>query len=282
MSPDMSSVALVARAALAALAALLLAACQPAPEQAEVYVSLPVLLPFCQRVCGPAIRVETLMPVGANPHQYEPTPRQGIGVSRARAFVMVGLPLEQEICRRIPASGCRHVKLYEADPAWQAGEGASRDPHIWLSPKIMSGCLLLLGRELAEAFPGEAEGIVERSRAAAAELAALDAELAGRFKERKPAFLVFHPAWARFAETYGLQELAIEREGNEPTPAALHETLEEAAAAGCRKLYLQRGVSERLADRVAETAGLKTEVRDVLTTNYFGELRAMAASLLED
>ena len=271
-----------AKLAFLALAALLLASCgQDREEKVDVYVSIPPLLPFVQRLAGPGVKCESFMPSGANPHQYEPSPRKGAGFYDSKLFVMTGLPFEKELAKRAKSgNGPKLLDLApeEADHDHDE-EGHHHDPHIWLSPRLMKERVQDMAAALSELYPEKKEEIEKRAEEIKEELKAFDEELKETFKDGNKVFLVFHPAYSCFAEDYGLTEIAVEKEGSEPTPKSLGEAMEKAKSENIANLIVQPGMNERLAQNIADTAKLKIIKRDALSTNYYDELRALAKNI---
>ena len=59
----------------------------PDDGRLAVFVTIPPLAEFVQRVGGQRVRVEVMIPPGADPHTYEPTPRQLTRQSAAQLYV---------------------------------------------------------------------------------------------------------------------------------------------------------------------------------------------------
>lgn len=286
--PDINLLAKAAKLALLALTALALASCgQNAEEKVDVYVSIPPLLPFAQRLAGPEVKCESFMPSGANPHSYEPSPKKGLGYYGSKLFIMTGLPFEQELVRRTgKGKGPKVLDLFHAvykeeddDHDHEEHHGHHHDPHIWLSPKLMLQMVALMAEKLEELYPEKKAEIENRKAEIEKELSAFDRELKETFQDSNKTFLVFHPAYSCFASDYGLTEIAVEKEGSEPTPKSLSESLKKAGEEKLNYLIIQPGLNERLATHIAKSAGLKVIKRDALSTNYYEELRALARNI---
>ena len=288
---DINLLAKAAKLASLALTALALASCgQDAEEKVDVYVSIPPLLPFAQRLAGPDVKCESFMPSGANPHSYEPSPKKGSGYYGSKLFIMTGLPFEQELVKKTNGKGPKVLDLFHAvykeeehdedhDHDHEEHHGHHHDPHIWLSPKLMLQMVKLMAEKIEELYPEKKEEIEKRKDEIEKELAAFDQELKETFENGPKTFLTFHPAYSCFAYDYGLTEIAVEKEGSEPTPKSLSESLRKAGEEKLNCLIIQPGLNERLATHIAKSAGLKVIKRDALSTNYYEELRALAKNI---
>ena len=269
-------------ATLPCLALLLLgvaAACgetSPRPPP-DVVVSIPPLAWFVDRLGGGALRVETLIPAGANPHSFEPTLAQVEAAARAGLWVRVGhpgFPFERTAFEAVAPESV-------VDAADEVARRAE-DPHVWLSPRLARGIAARLARALEARFPERAAAIAERAPALDAELAALDAEIAARLAPfRGRAFFVYHPDWTSFAADYGLRQVTLERGHKEPDVRALRDLVDEARREGARGIFVQPQFSRESAELVAAEVGARVIAIDPLAYELPATLRTMSELLTE-
>jgi zinc transport system substrate-binding protein len=234
---------------------------------------------FVERLAGDAVEIEVMIPPGASPHTHEPDVRQMKALSRASLYLSIGhphFPFENEWIDRLGgASGPRVVPMGRGVPCPD-----EEDPHVWVAP----GAARVLARNaaaaLADLLPHERGAIGERLVALEDEIGRVDAEvsatLAGR---RSAAFLVFHPSWGCFAAEYGLEQLAIEDEGKEPTAGLLARLVERARADGVRAVLVQPQLSRESADVIASEIGAEVRIVDPLARDWPEMMRALARAL---
>src|SRR2546422_5519451 len=91
-------------AAGAVIAALGCAGTPLAQGTLPVVVTFYPLQEFAQRVGGDRIRVQTLVPPGAEPHDYEPRPQDITALHAARVIIYNGAGLETWL-EKLPAEG---------------------------------------------------------------------------------------------------------------------------------------------------------------------------------
>ena len=90
-----------------------------------------------------------------------------------------------------------------------------QDPHVWTSPVLVKHMIGNIRDRLTELAPAHAQAFARNHDAYAAELDKLDRELHARLDPLpNRRFMVFHPAWGYFADSYGLTQVSIEREYN--------------------------------------------------------------------
>jgi zinc transport system substrate-binding protein len=261
-------------------------------------LALPVL-----RVGGERVAVQVLVRPGQHPHGYEPTPRQVAELSRVRLILLTGAPFERRLLERLqpvhpePAlldlaavTGAatampRHAEGHEHGsdhPGEHHHHGTGKDSHIWTSPPHLRTMAAAIRDSLSELDPENAAAYRGNYRSFAADLDALDQELRQRLQGlRQPRFLVYHPAWGWFAETYGLQQLAIEQDGKEPGARALTRLIEQARRDNLGFILVQPQFSTRAAERVATAIGARLVTLDPLDPDVPATLRRLARVLAD-
>ena len=268
--------------------ALALAGCGDRPDSGDrirVAVSVPPQAYFVDRVGGDRVTVEVMVPPGAAPDSYEPTPQQVLALRRARLYVEVGhaaFPFERRYLEGV--NGLELVNMtagVELLPAPAGDEhGGDLDPHVWTSPAAVVAAARNIAAALGRIDPAGAPVYQRNLTAFLADVAALDREiratLAGVEHRR---FLVFHPAWGYFARDYGLEQVAIETNGKEPSPARLVALITEARREGIRVVFVQRGFSDRAARVIAAELGAEVVALDPLAYDWLDNLRRVAEAL---
>lgn len=258
----------------------------------RVAVSVLPLAGFAERVGGERVSVQTLVGPGQNPHSFEPTARQIEELTRARLFWRVGLPFEEAWIGRLQgrsadlrildARAGLGLPITHGDAHDDAHPEHGHDPHVWTSPRLVRAMVSSLAEALAELDPDGAADYRARAAALSAELEGLDAELRqtlAPLRERR--FLVYHPAWGAFAADYGLEQIAIERDGKEPGARGLAELASRAQAEGLRVIFVQPQSSPRSAQVLAREIGARIVTVDPLARDQAGNLRALARALAE-
>ena len=257
-----------------------------------VFVSVVPQQTFVERIGGSAVRVQPMVRPGQSPHTYEPTPRQVAELAAADLYVRVGVPFEDAWLPRISASSPglkvvdvrQGIELLTEDPEHGDHDhgGDGRDSHIWTSPPLVKRMGAQIRDALSALRPDQAAMFGANYDRFAADLDALDSEIRARLAPLKDRhFLVFHPAWGYFADTYGLTQIPIEYRGKEPGARALAAAIDQARAAGIRVVLVQPQFSPRTAEQVAAAIGGRVEAVDPLSADYFATLRRLAGLIAD-
>jgi zinc transport system substrate-binding protein len=262
-----------------------------------VFVSIAPQKYFVRKIGGNLINISVLVPPGADPHTYEPKPRQMVELSKSELYFAVGIDFEKAWLKKISATHPRmriihtdegivkipmtdrheHERdLHRHDKKPGHHDGAP-DPHVWLAPspvKIQAAHIL---KALSEADPKNRLQYAAGHDAFLKELDALDGELKALFAGRKgEQFMVFHPAWGYFAEAYGLEQVPVEAGGKEPKAAQLQALIRRARERGVKVVFVQPQSSAKSAEAVAREIGGAVVRVDPLAENWDANMREVA------
>ncbi|MBS0653620.1 MAG: zinc ABC transporter substrate-binding protein [Verrucomicrobia bacterium] len=278
------------------LISLCFASCQPeSPRQKEktVLVSIAPYAFFVHQIAGKDQPVTTLVPEGANPHIYEPKPKEVEKVRDASLWVRLGESFDQKVFKVIQEQNpqMRIVDVTEGihllsscevdDPSHEHhhchGNDEGSDIHIWLSPKLAKVQADTIAKALMEAFPENSQLYEKNLNRFIAELDLLDQEISTILAPMKgDAILVSHPAFAYFCQDYGLVQLSVEMEGKEPLPQQVTHLLEEARHYKVATVILEPQYSNKGAELIAQELGIPTATVDPYAEDYLDNLRSIA------
>lgn len=255
-----------------------------------MFVSIPPQAFVVDRLAADLVRTEVLLPPGASPATYEPTPRQMAALEHSQLYLQIGVPFEGPILVKIAdlmpglrVVDCRRGVELEPIDGHHHGHGTgSPDPHIWLDPQRMEIVARNTADALRELLPAKSSAIEGRLADLLSDIDETDGRVtrilepcAGR------TFLVFHPAYGYFARRYGLVQRAIETDGKAPSARSLASVIDESRTRSVRALFVQPQFSRSVAERVATALGCKLIELDPLSEDYLGNLEQMAARIAE-
>jgi zinc transport system substrate-binding protein len=246
--------------------AFLVAGCERAapPGRPVVIASVYPLYAFAREVAGDRAAVSALVPPGAEPHDWEPSPQSVVEIRKARVFVYNGAGLEPWVDRVLPEVGARGTVVVNATrnlPLTSAG--GAPDPHVWLDPVLAAGQVEAIRAALAQADPAGAAAYAEHARAFQERLAALDrAFAAGLAHCARRDVVTSHAAFAYLTRRYGLVQVAVMglAPETEPSPADLAAIARLARQRRVEYVFFETLVSSRLAEALAREVGARTLV----------------------
>jgi len=271
----------------------------------KAFVSISPQKYFVQKIGGDLVDVSVLVPAGANPHNFEPKPRQMAELSKSAVYFAVGIDFEKFWLKKITAAnpkmrvvrtddgiaripmadhydGEKNRRQHSQKSKVEARTGSDRgggppDPHVWLSPalvKIQAGHIL---DALVAIDPVHQSKYESNYASFMREIDELDAELKALFAGRKgEQFMVFHPSWGYFAEAYGLVQVPVEIEGKDPKPAQLQKLIRHARERHIKVVFVQPQFSAKSAELLSGEIGGQIVYTDPLAENWAGNLREVA------
>jgi len=252
-------------------------------------VSLGPYQDLVERVAGDRARVSTILPPGASPHAFDPTPSRAAALARADLVVMNG-GLDLWLVRLIEAAAPATPVLVVMDnvefAALEGHEHGENDDHghehaehgasghqegvnshIWLDPTLMIQAVDAVARALSELDPEGAPEYEANAARTREELRVLDDELKALLAPVAGApFVPFHDAWVYFVRRYDLQLVLMLEPypGREPSPRYVAEAVRDVMASGARVIFAERQLGTRSAEVVAQSADVAVAVLDPL------------------
>ncbi len=269
-----------------------------------VLTSTTILADVVRHVVGDAAEVESVMPPGADPHDFSLSSADAGRIGRADLVVVGGLGLDTAIQNTAEAAGRGRLLVLAPllDPLPFRGAEAGQaegmlDPHFWQDPVRMAHAVDLIAGAVVEAIPGvDGEALATRATEYAAELRQLDSELSAEFSaipaERR-VIVTNHDALGYFADRYGLDVASVVLEGGdlaEPSSAALRKVVDTISGLGVKAIFVDNVEPADLARAVAAEVGPDVQVIELATdslgtsgagsTGYEQMIRSNAEAIL--
>ena len=280
------------RSALALAVLLAVSACGSTPAgegKPLVVVSTTVLGDLVAAVAGDDAGVEVLMPIGVDPHDFQPSAQQIGRIAAADLVVLNGLGLEERLAAAIDGAVGSGVTILEVAPAvdplpWSADDsGGSLDPHVWLDPVRMADAAGLVASALAAIDP--AGDYLARGAAYAATLRDVDREIEQILADIPAAerlLVTNHAAFAYFAARYRFEVVGVVIPGGstlaEPSSAQLAALVAVIRDRGVPAIFAETTQPTDLAAAIAAEAGTDVAVVQLFSESL-GEPGTPAATL---
>jgi zinc transport system substrate-binding protein len=252
-------------------------------------VSIAPLKPIVQEILGDDFEVVVLVPQGASPETFEPTAKQLQKVEKARFVFGTGLlEFEQELLNRITRKE-QVINLSQGietiggccSHSHHHGHSHGVDPHIWCSPKSLMKMAENMHSAIHQEMPDSTK-YTERYNALNAKLLELDREVADMCKNgTHKQFLIYHPALTYLARDYGLKQVAIEKDGKEPSIAYLNSIIRDARKEGVKHIFYQSEFPASSVETICDEIGAKAEEINPLAENIIEEIHRITTLITE-
>jgi len=277
---------------LAWLAGLLFfSACGPKDEQPSsagrlrVVATTTIVADVVLQVGADRVDLGVLLPVGSDPHSFEPTPQEIARVAAAEVVFTNGGGLEEFMANLIESAGAQdrvhavsdgvnfldtgeddHGSEAEKaqDQAVESGHQPGVDPHTWTDPNNVRIWVHNIEGTLTELDPANAEAYRVNAEAYLAELEQLDAwirEQVGQVPEAERKIVTDHNQFGYFARAYGFELVGALIPGYstlaEPSAQELAMIEDAIREYRVKAIYVGKSVNPSLAARVAADTGIK-------------------------
>lgn len=254
---------------------------------------------FAAAVGGDAVTVESIVPAGVEPHEYEPTTQDILKAYQADVFLLNGAGVDawaEKIRPELEARGVKVVQMSELMPLLPASPEAEEeheeeeeehqesqfDPHFWLDP-IFAEKEVLAIKEALIARDAAAQAVyAEGSDAYIEDLRALDAAYRTELASCKlHSIVTSHNAFSYMGQRYGFETIALTGISPEVEPSSrrLAEIASLVKARGIKHIFFETLVSPKLAQTLAAEAGAEPLVFNPLE-GLTDEERASGADYL--
>jgi len=258
-------------------------AVQPAlPQQSgsalSVIATTTIVADVVRHVGGEVAQVDSLLPVGADPHSFDPAPQDMAKIASASLIFANGAGLEAFLQPLIENAGAqdRLVDLSQGIHLLEeSAEDSGSDPHVWTDPNNVLVWVENICVALSQDDPRHADIYRANADAYSAELIALDAwirEQVAGIPEANRRLVTDHQVFGYFASRYGLEQVGALMPGystlSSPSARELAEIESAIRQYGVKAVFVGSSVNPALAQQVAEDTRIK------LVYLYTGSLSA--------
>lgn len=256
---------------------------RPPGSPPVVVATIYPLADVAARIGGTRVVVSTLLPPGANPHFFEPTPQQARALARADVLISVGAGLDDWVERLCSVAGRKAVRVVatEGVPLLPLGEVGGRghhggpDPHVWLDPILVRESIApAIAEALSRAAPQHGDEFLENLALYRRELTELDREVREMLSGLScRSFVAHHAAWGYFARRYGLEEVAVvaDAPAKEASARWVSFVVEAAGRAGAKVVFAEQRINRGVAEAIARELGGEVLLLDAMGGRGLGD-----------
>ena len=248
------------------------------PGKLQVITSFRPITLLVLPVAGNYAQVTQLLPPGAEPHEYEPTPANAMTLARGKILFYDGPSMEPwaesladaanpEITRVSFVSAVPPGVLAQMKSTNPEFPDMSQDPHLWLSPPLAEYFVRSVADQLAAADPANATGYHQNAEAFETRLNNLDHDYAtGLSNCTTRTFLTSHAFLDYQAAAYNLTALSITglSPDAEPSVRQMAEILNESRVDNVRGVLAETDEVQALSQSAATELGLPVYSYDTM------------------
>jgi len=261
----------------------------------DIYVSILPQKWLLEKVGGDLVIPHVLVNKGQDPHTFEPTPRQVVSISAAKAYFTMNMQFENIMLNKLIhnnnvlktvdiTNGIERIAMngehHHDDAEHDHHDDMLLDPHVWLSVSNLKIMASNMAAALITMDKANAGRYKENLATADSLLTNLQKELSEQLAPFKgERFFVFHPSFGYFAHEFGLEQEAVEIEGKTPSPRQLSNLIQMAKEDNVKVIFTQPQFDKRSAQAIASAIGGSVVPLDPLAEDVENNLRLMAANL---
>lgn len=281
----------LAFAGLLALIAVVLSFLPNAQQQAllaengdkiQVVASFYPMADFTRKIGGDKVEVTTMIPVGTEPHGWEPTPSDVKKLIGAKLFVYNGLgvepwvdsmmsSLQQDAPATVEASkGIKYLYLDHnhahggeaGDKDVKEGSQQAIDPHVWLDPLNALKEMENICQALCKVDPDNAQYYKDNLAHQTQLMEELNRSFAQQLEScPRHEIVVSHEAYGYLCHAYGLEQIGIEglEPDSEPDAKRMAEIVNMVKTKGITTIFYEDLVSPKVAEEIAKETGCKAQ-----------------------
>ncbi|MCI1904596.1 MAG: metal ABC transporter substrate-binding protein [Enterococcaceae bacterium] len=251
-------------------------------QKIQVIASFYPMYEFTKEVLGKEGTVQLLVKSGVEPHDYEPSAKDIANVTKADVFVY-NSPDMETWAKKVTANlskktltieAAKKIKLVElheesSNEDTEAADAHAHelDPHVWLDPVLAQKEVQTIADALSKKYPQKKAVFQANAENYIAKLQKLDKDYHAALDPAKQRiFVTQHAAFGYLAKQYGLTQEAVMglTPDEEPSAARLAELKKVIEENHVKVVYFEESATPKVAQTLANGAGIKTAVLNPL------------------
>jgi len=225
----------------------------------DVVTTISTLNSFVQGVGGDKVRVTSIVPVGASPETYEPTPQDVATITKSKMLVENGAGLETWLDRLLRNAASPKLQTVIASEGLPV---INDNPHLWMDPQYAKHYVLQIRDGLIAVDPADANTFRINAMHYNDALDALTAHIRSQIATIPPSqryMIVFHNAWQYYNDRFGITTLGfVERNpGQEPNPQQVAQLVDMAKQHNVRGVFSEPEYSPKILYSIAQGSNIK-------------------------
>jgi len=233
----------------------------------RVSASFYPLAHFARQAGGNKIDVVQILPMGIEPHDFEPSPSDIGRIYNSNLFIYNGAgfePWADKIVDDLEGKGVVILKMSDYFDLLKTDKDKTvTDPHVWVDPVNAKREMELISEALIKIDKSNENYYQEKSHEYISKLDILNKEMiVGLGDCSRNEIIVSHNAFSYLSKRYNFQTLSIAgiSPDQEPSPRSIGETAKLAKEKNIKYIFFETLVSPKLSETLAKEVGAKTLV----------------------
>lgn len=226
--------------------------------------------------------IEVLVPDGASPENYSPTPVQMKKIDKAELIFTTGLmDFETELIKRVVHQRNNTIVNLsegiilaqgECEHASHSHHSHGVDPHTWLSPVQLEVIAENVHNSIMSVYPDSTKytSAYENIRKQISEVSLKVRDLLDL--SSRDTFVIYHPALTYYARDYGLSQVSLEHEGKEPSASRMANIAKIGKEKNIKYILYQRQFSKSIVESLCKEIGAEPAEIDPMAENILNEI----------
>lgn len=225
----------------------------------NVATTISTLNSFVEGVGGKYVTVKNIVPIGASPETFQPSPQDVAAVADANLVVENGAGLETWLDRLLRDAGSSNVRVVVASQGLPVKD---LNPHLWMDPVLAKAYVAKIRDALIATDPQHADAYRLNAENYDKQLDALIAQIRRQIATIPPSqryMIVFHNAWQYYNDRFGITTLGfVERNpGQEANPQQIADLIDLAKQHHVRGVFSEPEYSPKILHTIAQGAGIE-------------------------
>jgi zinc transport system substrate-binding protein len=234
----------------------------------QVISSFYPLREFSQNVGNEKVDVKLLVPVGVEPHDWEPTIKDVQQMQKSDLIIINGIGFESWVDKLnemnyqgviVDTSNGIVIKNVDEEST-QENDSESGDPHIWLNPVFAKIQVQNIATAFSNSDPENRQYYQENAANYINKLDLLDSKIRNELSGCNHDFIAFHHAFSYFADEYNLTQHTIipsYAPHAEPTAKTLENVINKAKQLNLKVIFTEETVDPKTSQVIANEIGGK-------------------------
>lgn len=228
-------------------------------DKPQIYTSFYAIYDFTSEIAGDNADVHNVVPVGTEPHDWEPTAMNMAEMAEGDILFYNGLGMESWIEKAQASLEGENIKFVKVSEGVKTDEN-SGDPHIWLDPSNAEIMCENIYNALCEADPENSESYEANYNEYISQIETVDKsyrETLSDVPENKRNIVVSHEAYSYLCSAYGLEQVAVSgiSADSEPSPDKMMELINFVKENNIKYIFYEELLSPKTAETLAEETG---------------------------